>query len=487
MFALIAALAACHAVHSLSFLPLPFLRVRGAPFVTTFTGAPTVPIHRLVTAPNKGKEHTTPLVLLHLVPEEQQQSSLLPNESDMGLPSSPGWKKGRLDELTDWAVNDRANRPIICEYESNGLWLWTRWKGTVLSMIAVPVLLSMLVGFGVDVAAHSYSEYSWSVLAIPPTDDPLVVSLQGLNSLWEYQFTLCSLVLTFFTAEAYKHWRSVYSTTRAIQGRINDICLLVTIGSQRNNPASQELVVCCTRLLKTSHTFFWAATLTHSDGVGDRRNNDANTREVGKNAIEPLLLSPEGLMGLVRAGELTMEEADSLLNSGLPPSQYTYILMEWVGLSIMEGLDMGLLGRSGSNRQSGLEENLLRQLTALRGEYFNISYFTAGRMPLAYVQLMQILVDSLVLLAPFSLYGKLGGLSIPLTGLLTFFFKGLLELSKSFLDPFGNEGYPGHNIRVDVLVSELNFGAASRWVKAAEAYPKAPPNEKAAVLPKRDH
>ena len=47
----------------------------------------------------------------------------------------------------------------------------------------------------------------------------------------------------------------------------------------------------------------------------------------------------------------------------------------------------------------------------------------------------------------------------------------LLELSKSFLDPFGNEGYPGQNIRVDVLVSELNFGAASRWVRAGQALP----------------
>ena len=57
------------------------------------------------------------------------------------------------------------------------------------------------------------------------------------------------------------------------------------------------------------------------------------------------------------------------------------------------------------------------------------------------------------------------------TGLLTLFFKGLLELSKSFLDPFGREGYRAHNIRVDVLVSELNFGASSRWVEAGDALP----------------
>ena len=96
-------------------------------------------------------------------------------------------------------------------------------------------------------------------------------------------------------------------------------------------------------------------------------------------------------------------------------------------------------------------------------------------MPLAYVQLVQVLVDSLVVLAPLALYSELGSLSIPLTGLLTLFYKGLLELSKSFLDPFGNEGYPGQNIRVDVLVSELNFGAGGRWVKAGRRLPGAAP------------
>ena len=135
----------------------------------------------------------------------------------------------------------------------------------------------------------------------------------------------------------------------------------------------------------------------------------------------------------------------------------------------MEGVDHAALRDS-----PGFEERLLRELTQIRAEMFSIGDFQAGRMPLAYVQLVQVLVDSLVIIAPVALYAKLGALSIPLCGLLTLFFKGLLELSKSFLDPFGNEGFPGQNIRVDVLVSELNFGAQSRWSAAG------------AVLPERD-
>ena len=80
-------------------------------------------------------------------------------------------------------------------------------------------------------------------------------------------------------------------------------------------------------------------------------------------------------------------------------------------------------------------------------------------------------IDSL--LSDQALYVKMGTFNIISTGLLTLFFKGLLELSKSFLDPFGREGYRAHNIRVDVLVSEMNFGASSRWVEAGDALPSA--------------
>jgi hypothetical protein len=102
---------------------------------------------------------------------------------------------------------------------------------------------------------------------------------------------------------------------------------------------------------------------------------------------------------------------------------------------------------------------------------FDIDDFRAGRMPLAYVQMVQVLVDSLVMIAPFALYPETGLLSVPLAGLLALFFRGLLALSKSFLDPFGVEGFKEQNIRVDVLVSELNFGAAKRWISAGGFLP----------------
>merc|ERR1719491_594524 len=238
-------------------------------------------------------------------------------------------------------------------------------------------------------------------------------------------------------------------------------------GSQGYSDASRVLVDRCTRLIRLSHTFFWASTPTASNGLTDSEEfiQDAANCPVpiDDEHIGPLMLSSYGLKALIASGQLTVEEAEDLINTSLPPSQYAYVLLVWVGLQCMEGMEKGTL-RGGN----GFEENLLRQLATLRASLFDIDDYRAGRMPLAYVQLVQVMVDSLMMLAPFALYAELGSLSIPLVGLLALFFRGLLKLSKSFLDPFGVEGFIEQNIRVDVLVSELNFGAAQRWVRAGE-------------------
>ena len=101
-----------------------------------------------------------------------------------GMPSTPGWESGRLDELTDWATSDRANRPVMCEYRSDGGWLWSKWRGTVLQMVLVPVLASMTLTVGTDVLAHSFSAASWPLFGVPPAGDALVSQLRGLATLW---------------------------------------------------------------------------------------------------------------------------------------------------------------------------------------------------------------------------------------------------------------------------------------------------------------
>ena len=91
-------------------------------------------------------------------------------------------------------------------------------------------------------------------------------------------------------------------------------------------------------------------------------------------------------------------------------------------------------------------------------------------MPLSYVHLVQLLVDCLVALAPFALYPKLGVLTVLLSPILVIFYRGFLQLSKSFLDPFGNEDSISENFSISCLLCETNAGSR-RWYSAIEGLP----------------
>ena len=58
-----------------------------------------------------------------------------PNIPDFfaGSPSTPGFKRGEFDSLSNWAIATSSNRPVVVEYEPDSLWLWTRW-GEYLSL-----------------------------------------------------------------------------------------------------------------------------------------------------------------------------------------------------------------------------------------------------------------------------------------------------------------------------------------------------------------
>ena len=345
-----------------------------------------------------------------------------------------------------------------------------------------------VVGAAENVAWYSYEIHRQCLRS----DDAFFDFLNSMSVFWEYNLTLVIFTLSFFVNQAYEYWKRVYFCARAQQGRINDLTMLVTAGAARSSECgevdgvtgyssttstgddsggkanSKKLVLDVTRMLRMSHAFFWAATPTASDDltkrVGESIPEDFDAAQIG-----PILLSRKGLETLVGYNQLTQLEMDALLDTKLSPSQYPYVLLEWAMLRAMGGFRTGeLVGGP------GLEDNLLRQFTQLRAEYFNIGDFAAGRMPMAYMIAIEIITDVLVILTPLALYPKMGSYAIIASGLIALSFKGLLELSKSFLDTFGIEGYKAHNIRVDVLVSEANFGASQRWVKAGDMLPSEP-------------
>ena len=78
-----------------------------------------------------------------------------------------------------------------------------------------------------------YLRPSWSLLAVPDASAEWIQRLSGMKKLWEYQLTLATFILTFFLSQAFAYWQKVYNTTRMIQGRINDFCMLLNVGTTR--------------------------------------------------------------------------------------------------------------------------------------------------------------------------------------------------------------------------------------------------------------
>ena len=114
----------------------------------------------------------------------------------------------------------------------------------------------------------------------------------------------------------------------------------------------------------------------------------------------------------------------------------------------------------------------LAQACLLRAKMGTLPDERVDRMPLAYMHIVQVLVDMLCILSPIALYPKVGELAIFLSAILALFYRGFLSLSKSFLDPFGNSGSKAQNINTDVLLAESNAGAP-RWSQLGERVPTA--------------
>ena len=172
-----------------------------------------------------------------------------------------------------------------------------------------------------------------------------------------------------------------------------------------------------------------------------------------------------------------------------PERQRHNVVLGWICARFAKAVDDGvLLGGA------GFEQEFLAQACLLRAKMGTLPDERVDRMPLAYMHIVQVLVDMLCVLSPIALYPKVrlrshssdhtrpqsshtplpftqvGELSIFLSAILALFYRGFLSLSKSFLDPFGNSGSKAQNINTDVFLAESNAGAP-RWSQLGERVP----------------
>jgi len=270
------------------------------------------------------------------------------------------------------------------------------------------------------------------------------------QTFWQQHATITTFIVTFFLSKAYEYWRAQLKLARGVQGGLQELNMLLTAHCLRTSTGdftaeSRQLLEETARNARLAHTLLWAS-------IDD--------------SLAPLH-TPRGLRRLLERGLMTEREYSALLGSGAPPTRRHDVVLSWL---LARAVDAR--ARNTVEFGAGTESVLVSGVCELRRSMASVAEELVSRMPMAYVHLVHLLVDTFLVSTPFVLYPRCGVLVVPAAGLLTLFFRGLLELSKSFLDPFGNEGSDGQEefIRTDTLLAECN-SASTRWWRGAERLP----------------
>jgi hypothetical protein len=171
----------------------------------------------------------------------------------------------KIDNVIDniSGVKTRYGGDIIRQYKPSRRWLWGRWHGTILQQAWTEAASNMFVSVCFVAAIRFFCQPTWAPGQMPDPSFPAISRLGGLAKLWHYLLSITTFILTFFLSQAYTMWRNMYYTARKIQGRINDIGLLVASTVERDDQgkytkrgeALMDDVGSYTRLF---HAFCWA-------------------------------------------------------------------------------------------------------------------------------------------------------------------------------------------------------------------------------------
>ena len=119
-----------------------------------------------------------------------------------------------------------------------------------------------------------------------------------------------------------------------------------------------------------------------------------------------VLLTPKGLSRMKSRGHMTRAQYVCLVSNlsnpnNFCPSQDT--AMQWIYVRLLQGMKEGAFPNT-----HAMEEACTHNTLRLRGTIGTISDAIDAKIPLAYAQFVQIVVDTFLLISPFGLYPELG-------------------------------------------------------------------------------
>ena len=285
---------------------------------------------------------------------------------------------------------------IIRPYKPSVGWLVRQWSGTILQFVWKDVILIMLLTalFGIIVSA---STDDWT----PDAENDLILQLDLIYGWWQLTLGLTSFVTTFFLGASFSFWRNFYNETRIIQGRFNDVSS-ITASTAADTIEGQQALSDIARLISLLHLMAWGSLLERFSCIQN----------------------PEGISYLLSKKLITSSEYSSLnkvLDRGLGAWQATYTwLLGRLSLAVKRGeitADISAMNV------------VYEKMTNIRGTIAGLGDLYDGRMPLAYVHFVNMLVSVTLVVAPFALFPQYWFWSIVAVGVLCLFYRGIFVLS----------------------------------------------------------
>jgi hypothetical protein len=369
-----------------------------------------------------------------------------------------------LDDLIDESVRTSARYPVMMQFDPSSGWIWRRWRGTVFSETWRIFLTNMVYASIVCLIFKCYKTQ-------------FLQNLSGFNILWGQLLSVTTFTLTFFLNQSYTLWRNCYGFSRRLQGRLNDLNMNLAAHAARVEPK-----------YRSSKDKAAAAAVAPN---GDVEEPVFSTyTEPARQVLELMaryvrvfnlltyasftgshrpLLTPQGMRRLVDRGIITEDERKVLSDVQVPVTQRHNVLLLWIMRLFHDARKAGHIEGS-----DGFEQQFLEKCHVIRAQYGSIGDELAGRMPLAYAHIVQVLVDVILWMYPFMAFstGMTPFLGVLGTGLLTMFYQGLFDLAKQFLDPYDNENYGKGDdpLCIDTLIAETNAGSV-RWMNGLAEKP----------------
>ena len=274
-------------------------------------------------------------------------------------------------------------------------------------------------------------------------------SVHLFSGIWNIQNALTTFVLAFFVNQAYIFWKDFYQLAREVQSHLNNFNMFAVTNTRRSlddgsfDKIAREFLNDIGQYTRLYHVLMWAS----------------------KAQRFAVLATPEGLARMESRGLMTATQLECIKD--LPKHELCHAPLVWMVIRSNQAMADGVL--AGDSAARGV---LLQETMNLRTVSRRLSNSLSGRMPLAYVQFVQILVDTFVLFSPIALFSDLGEYSVLAVGLVTLFYTGLNDLGKIFLDPLNNNKICESSIYMDlaVLIRESNE-VATQWLRSTEKLP----------------